>query len=87
MDKSERDIQLEQVRVCAEIGIECIESNPAKRPVSVQHIITRLDETRSMDSSIEAAVTRSSRPQVMLAPGTWRPPTTLHLGAFLYPSF
>ncbi|XP_020183565.1 uncharacterized protein [Aegilops tauschii subsp. strangulata] len=64
LDKSERDIQLEQVRVCAEIGIECIESNPAKRPVSVQHIITRLDETRSMDSSIEAAVTRSSRPQV-----------------------
>ncbi|EMS52610.1 Cysteine-rich receptor-like protein kinase 26 [Triticum urartu] len=33
LDESQRDIQLEQVRVCSEIGIECIESNPAKRPV------------------------------------------------------
>nr|QEM38990.1 Sr60 [Triticum monococcum] len=64
LDESQRDIQLEQVRVCSEIGIECIESNPAKRPVSVQHIIARLHETRSVDGSIEDAMTRSSRPQV-----------------------
>nr|QEM38991.1 Sr60 [Triticum monococcum] len=64
LDESQRDIQLEQVRVCSEIGIECIESNPAKRPVSVQHIIARLHETRSVDGSIEDAMTRSSGPQV-----------------------
>jgi hypothetical protein len=50
------DIQLEQVRACTEIGMECIESNPAKRPVSMQHIIARLKRT---------GMTRSSTLQVM----------------------
>uniref|UniRef100_A0ACD5YHN6 Uncharacterized protein n=1 Tax=Avena sativa TaxID=4498 RepID=A0ACD5YHN6_AVESA len=45
LQRSQRDIHLEQVRVCTEIGMECIESNPAKRP-DIQHIISRLDETK-----------------------------------------
>ncbi|KAM3409375.1 hypothetical protein ACQJBY_001986 [Aegilops geniculata] len=36
--------QLEQVRVCTKIGIECMDLDPKKRPV-VQHIIDRLDKT------------------------------------------
>ncbi|VAI53395.1 unnamed protein product [Triticum turgidum subsp. durum] len=32
----------EQIRVCAEIGIECTDLNPAKRPESMKHIIDRL---------------------------------------------
>ncbi|GJM95201.1 hypothetical protein PR202_ga11909 [Eleusine coracana subsp. coracana] len=36
-------MRLEPVRICAEIGIECTDFNPAKRPVT-QHIIQRLAE-------------------------------------------
>lgn len=42
---------MEQVRVCTEIGIECTENNPAKRPF-IQHIISRLDETKSDSSDL-----------------------------------
>lgn len=42
---------LEQIRLCANIGIECTEYNPAKRPCSVQDIIDRLEETESADES------------------------------------
>lgn len=34
----------EQIRVCAEIGIECMDFNPEKRPVSMKHIMDRLSE-------------------------------------------
>uniref|UniRef100_A0A453HHK4 non-specific serine/threonine protein kinase n=1 Tax=Aegilops tauschii subsp. strangulata TaxID=200361 RepID=A0A453HHK4_AEGTS len=61
LEQSQKDIQLEQIRVCAEIGIECIESNPLKRPVT-HHIIARLPETT--DGPIGPAGTRSSVPQV-----------------------
>uniref|UniRef100_A0ACD5ZAB2 Uncharacterized protein n=8 Tax=Avena sativa TaxID=4498 RepID=A0ACD5ZAB2_AVESA len=43
LEKSQSDVQLKQVRVCAEIGIQCIDSNPAKRP-DTQHIINILNE-------------------------------------------
>jgi len=35
---------MEQVRVCTEIGIECSNFNPAKRPISTQNIIEWLEE-------------------------------------------
>ncbi|XP_044432577.1 uncharacterized protein [Triticum aestivum] len=38
-------LQWEQIRVCARIGIECKEADPAKRPSSMKHIIDSLDET------------------------------------------
>ncbi|TVU13935.1 hypothetical protein EJB05_37375, partial [Eragrostis curvula] len=43
---SQGDTRLDHVRVCAEIGIECTDSNPAKRP-DIQRIIERLDEMES----------------------------------------
>ncbi|TVU26808.1 hypothetical protein EJB05_29372, partial [Eragrostis curvula] len=43
---SQGDTRLDPVRVCAEIGIECTDSNPAKRP-DIQRIIERLDEMES----------------------------------------
>lgn len=39
--------QWEQIQVCAEIGIECIDIDPTKRPVSIKHIIDKLLETES----------------------------------------
>uniref|UniRef100_A0ACD5Y3R8 Uncharacterized protein n=1 Tax=Avena sativa TaxID=4498 RepID=A0ACD5Y3R8_AVESA len=48
LEKSPSDVQLKQVRVCAEIGIECIDSNPAKRP-DTQHIINILKEYTETD--------------------------------------
>ncbi|XP_037449338.1 receptor like protein kinase S.2-like [Triticum dicoccoides] len=38
--------QLEQVRVCTKIGIECMDSDPKKRPVA-RYINDRLDKTTS----------------------------------------
>ncbi|CAM0958877.1 unnamed protein product [Alopecurus aequalis] len=52
LEKSKRDGQLEQVRVCAEIAIECTDLNPMKRP-DTQHIIDRLDRTKTMDEYIK----------------------------------
>ncbi|KAM3240245.1 hypothetical protein ACQJBY_053752 [Aegilops geniculata] len=57
--ESQRDIHLEQVRVCAEIAIECADYNPAKRPVT-KHIINRLDETESTSGSTETSGSTSS---------------------------
>lgn len=43
-DASQEDIGLEHViRVCAELAIECIDNDPAKRPTT-GGIIDRLDE-------------------------------------------
>jgi len=53
LEESQSDIQLEQIRVCAEIGIKCTDSNPAKRPQSTQYIIDRLDKTKCMGGYIE----------------------------------
>ncbi|XP_040259837.1 uncharacterized protein [Aegilops tauschii subsp. strangulata] len=46
----ERHTELVQVRVCTKIGIECMDLDPKKRPVT-QHIIDRLDKTASADYS------------------------------------
>ncbi|KAK1612828.1 hypothetical protein QYE76_036501 [Lolium multiflorum] len=43
----------EQIRVCAEIGMECRNIDPAKRPVSMKHVMTRLHETESTEYSHE----------------------------------
>uniref|UniRef100_A0ACD5XWB9 Uncharacterized protein n=1 Tax=Avena sativa TaxID=4498 RepID=A0ACD5XWB9_AVESA len=43
LDRSVGQKQLEQLRVCAEIAVECIEFNPAKRP-DPQNVIDRLQE-------------------------------------------
>ncbi|KAJ1274392.1 hypothetical protein BS78_05G058200 [Paspalum vaginatum] len=56
---SERDTQLEQVRVCAEIGIKCIESNPEKRP-DTQCIIQTLHEMKCTDDFFEIDLTSSA---------------------------
>ncbi|CAM0908463.1 unnamed protein product [Alopecurus aequalis] len=37
----------QQIKVCAEIGIECTDFEPAKRPPSMKHIVDRLLETES----------------------------------------
>lgn len=39
----------EQIRVCAEIAIECTNFDPTKRPVSIAHIMDRLAETERME--------------------------------------
>jgi len=64
LEKSYRDIQLKQVRVCTEIGMECIESNPSKRPVSMHDIIARLHEIGNTEGFIEIDMTTSSSLQV-----------------------
>lgn len=51
MNRLEGDmIQLEQIRVCTNIGKECLESNPKKRPVA-RHIIDLLDRTPSANET------------------------------------
>ncbi|KAM3277732.1 hypothetical protein ACQJBY_045558 [Aegilops geniculata] len=49
LGKPLEDTHVEQVRVCTEIGIECSDFNPAKRPVSTHKIIERLKETETAD--------------------------------------
>lgn len=50
--------QLEQVRVCTKIGIECMDLDPKKRPVT-RHIIDRLDKTASADYSGQTGTSSS----------------------------
>ncbi|XP_047052526.1 receptor-like serine/threonine-protein kinase ALE2 [Lolium rigidum] len=50
MSRLEGDTQLEQVRQCTKIGIECMESDPKKRPVA-QHIIDMLEEMAGADET------------------------------------
>uniref|UniRef100_A0A8R7UMY9 Protein kinase domain-containing protein n=1 Tax=Triticum urartu TaxID=4572 RepID=A0A8R7UMY9_TRIUA len=50
------ETQLEQVRVCIKIGMECIDSNPKKRPVA-HHINNRFD---NMTSIVETGTSSSS---------------------------
>uniref|UniRef100_A0ACD5YMH4 Uncharacterized protein n=1 Tax=Avena sativa TaxID=4498 RepID=A0ACD5YMH4_AVESA len=59
-DTSESEAQQEQVPVCAEIGLECTNFNPGKRP-DTQHIISRLDETESTARYIETGMTTSEQ--------------------------
>ncbi|XP_044350822.1 cysteine-rich receptor-like protein kinase 10 [Triticum aestivum] len=61
LEKSQSNVQLDQVRVCAEIGIECVDFNPQKRP-DTQHIISRLDETETMGGYIKTGMVTSQQP-------------------------
>ncbi|XP_020195850.1 disease resistance protein RPS2 isoform X2 [Aegilops tauschii subsp. strangulata] len=45
LELSQRNQHYEQIRVCAEIGIECIEHDPTNRPASMTHIMDWLAET------------------------------------------
>ncbi|CAM0948563.1 unnamed protein product [Alopecurus aequalis] len=50
LDKSQGDKQLEEVRVCIDIAIQCTDFNPVKRP-DIKHIIGRLGATKMADES------------------------------------
>lgn len=62
LQKSQGDTILEQIRVCTELGIQCVEFNPENRPVT-RHMIDRLDEVNIMDISIKSS--ESSTPPVL----------------------
>lgn len=49
------DSLLEQVKVCTKIGIECMDPNPKKRPVT-RHIVGMLDKTESVVYSDGTAI-------------------------------
>ncbi|WVZ53558.1 hypothetical protein U9M48_004481 [Paspalum notatum var. saurae] len=51
LEETPEDTELEQIRVCANIGKECTKNNPEKRPRSTQDIIDRLNKTESDDES------------------------------------
>jgi hypothetical protein len=54
------DVQLDQVRVCTKIGIDCMDMDPKKRPVA-RDIIDRLDKTASI---VETGIGSSVKHQV-----------------------
>ncbi|KAF7076312.1 hypothetical protein CFC21_080982 [Triticum aestivum] len=58
LEALEGDIQLEQVRVCCKIAVECMDLDPKKRPVA-QHIVNRLDKTASADYLDETSIGNS----------------------------
>ncbi|KAI4986668.1 hypothetical protein ZWY2020_019298 [Hordeum vulgare] len=58
LEASEGDMQLEQVKVCYKIGVECMNFDPKKRPIA-QHIVDELDKKRSADHSDETSVDSS----------------------------
>lgn len=57
------DTLLEQIRICAEIGIQCIQFKPGKRPVT-QHIIDMLDEVNIINGSIKPDMSTPAAVQV-----------------------
>lgn len=58
------DTLLEQIRICAEIGIQCIQFKPGKRPVT-QHIIDMLDEVNIINGSIKPDMSTPAAVQVL----------------------
>ncbi|XP_044947875.1 putative receptor-like protein kinase At4g00960 [Hordeum vulgare subsp. vulgare] len=52
MERSQRDTLLEQIRVCYEIALECIDFNPKKRPTSARDIIERLHEMENIQLNV-----------------------------------
>jgi hypothetical protein len=52
--RSESHLLLEQVKACAEIGINCKDDDPKKRP-AIMDIIRRLNEVDISNSSIKSA--------------------------------
>lgn len=59
MGISQGNKELEQIRVCAEIGLECIHSNPRRRPTT-QHILDRLYQMESTHLSTETSENSTS---------------------------
>lgn len=60
LDKTQGSTQLVQVQVCTEIGIECTDFDPVKRP-DTQHIVHRLGATKSVcESATETGASSSS---------------------------
>lgn len=47
-DISQRNVEWEQIQVCTEIGIQCMESDPAKRPGSMKEIMDKLDKIEKL---------------------------------------
>ncbi|TVT97019.1 hypothetical protein EJB05_57750, partial [Eragrostis curvula] len=71
LNESSEEFLLEQIRVCAEIGIQCTDSDSTKRP-TIQQIIQVLTETETMDGFMKnntatAATTQVSRSLIVLA--------------------
>ena len=60
--------QLEQVRVCTKIGIQCMDLDPKKRP-NTGDIIDRLGKTGIVDYSDKIGINSSSAEQVGLLNG------------------
>jgi len=50
---------LEQIRVCAELGIQCVAFNPGNRPVT-KHMIGMLDGVNIMDGFVKTGVSSTS---------------------------
>ncbi|CAM0902161.1 unnamed protein product [Alopecurus aequalis] len=55
LERSQRDKQHEQIRVCYRIALECRDFNPKKRPTSARDIIYRLHELESIRRRAHAA--------------------------------
>ncbi|KAF7044959.1 hypothetical protein CFC21_054117 [Triticum aestivum] len=55
LEASEGDMQLEQVRVCYKIAIECMDLDPKKRSVA-RHIVSRLDKMTSAEYLDETSI-------------------------------
>uniref|UniRef100_R7W3Q7 non-specific serine/threonine protein kinase n=1 Tax=Aegilops tauschii TaxID=37682 RepID=R7W3Q7_AEGTA len=51
LELSQGNQHYEQIRACAEIGIECIQDDPTKRPANMTHIMDRLAETERTEAS------------------------------------
>jgi len=49
LQMSEDSPEWEQIKLCAEIGLECTEFNPGKRPHSMKQIMDRLVETEGVE--------------------------------------
>jgi hypothetical protein len=64
LGESMSKVQLTQVRVCAEIGIECTNSDEVKR-LSSHQILSRLEETESMCGQMETGVHSSHEVKII----------------------
>ncbi|CAL5024126.1 unnamed protein product [Urochloa decumbens] len=62
VEKSQEEWQLEQIRVCTEVGQRCLEPDPAKRP-RAQDIISVLEQTESEERRAETGANSSTVPQ------------------------
>jgi hypothetical protein len=58
MEAAQKHKQLEEIRVCAEVAIRCIHSEPVSRPGMLE-IIEILNDTESMECSIETGMSTS----------------------------